>query len=687
MLGLCAVFAAPGDSVRNRKPVDARRASEADDAMVNRAADRIGKDRATFREQAARDHDLRIAVPSSRPFYACQPPRVAEKKAARAAGRSSAPVRLPSGQVAPSGVGTDTSVYINDTPFPLDQTFALHTRPGATRILYLDFKGFRVHATDWNDSNYASDDIVIAPFDVDGDDTTFSNAELGAIQEVWRRVAEDFAPFDVDVTTEDPGEANLVYDGPGDDHWGQRMVCGGWASDVLGSGSGGTIGVAYMDTFQSGQSYDSNGNLGTDTPAFTFTRDIIDYEPVNYAAEIASTASHEFGHTLGLSHDGDRRQEYYPGYAGWAPIMGSGDPDVVVQWSKGEYAYANNKEDDLAIIANYLPYVTLDHATSAGSAVALASGDTAGGVILSADDTAWYKISAAPGAVTFTGSVATPSQPNLKLKLSLMDAAGNVVATSPAGSQMSAALSATLTARGTYYLVVDGVGYLTPSTGFSDYDSIGRFSLTGAWQAQSSPNVPPSASASASPASGGQAPATIAFSSAGSFDSDGMIVGYEWDFGDGTPVSKAANPSHAFVSPGDYNVRLTVTDSDGATSGATVPVSIAPPPPGAKLISVASLEAAWGRSKGPKVEGSCVVVVRDASGQPLRNALVDLALSGLFNGVRTIKTDRQGRAVLKLAAIPSTSSGSVLFTVTGVRLTGYYYYPANNQATSVSISR
>ncbi len=76
----------------------------------------------------------------------------------------------------------------------------------------------------------------------------------------------------------------------------------------------------------------------------------------------AEAASHEAGHTLGLGHDGANgtQTEYYGGQGsgntGWAPIMGVGYDQTVTQWSKGEYANANNTQDDLAIIS-YGAYV------------------------------------------------------------------------------------------------------------------------------------------------------------------------------------------------------------------------------------------------------------------------------------------------------------------------------------------
>jgi glucose/arabinose dehydrogenase len=85
-------------------------------------------------------------------------------------------------------------------------------------------------------------------------------------------------------------------------------------------------------------------------------------------------------------------------------------------------------------------------------------------------------------------------------------------------------------------------------------------------------NVPPTAEANG-PYSGG-AGGRILFSSAGSTDSDGSIVSYSWNFGDGTPPSSQPNPRHNYSSPGTYTATLTVTDDDGATGTDTAQVTV-----------------------------------------------------------------------------------------------------------------
>ncbi len=85
-------------------------------------------------------------------------------------------------------------------------------------------------------------------------------------------------------------------------------------------------------------------------------------------------------------------------------------------------------------------------------------------------------------------------------------------------------------------------------------------------------NNPPTADA-ASNVTNGNAPLTVQFSSAGSFDVDGQPLTYQWDFGDGTS-SNQANPSKVYSVPGNYNVRLTVTDTPGAQGSDTLVINV-----------------------------------------------------------------------------------------------------------------
>ncbi|MEM0208604.1 MAG: S8 family serine peptidase, partial [Thermofilum sp.] len=82
------------------------------------------------------------------------------------------------------------------------------------------------------------------------------------------------------------------------------------------------------------------------------------------------------------------------------------------------------------------------------------------------------------------------------------------------------------------------------------------------------PNKPPVAVCSFSPSN----PTTdtwVHFSSAGSYDPDGWIESYNWDFGDGT-TSTSPNPVHRYEREGTYSARLTVRDNRGAYSNPAI---------------------------------------------------------------------------------------------------------------------
>jgi len=57
----------------------------------------------------------------------------------------------------------------------------------------------------------------------------------------------------------------------------------------------------------------------------------------------------------------------------------------------------------------------------------------------------------------------------------------------------------------------------------------------------------------------------IIFNSTGSYDPDGMIINYTWDFGDGE-FSYEKNPVHVYVKSGNYTVILRVTDNDNLSN-------------------------------------------------------------------------------------------------------------------------
>lgn len=405
---------------------------------------------------------------------------------------------------------------------------------------------------------------------------------------------------------------------------------------------------------------------------------------------VAEAISHEAGHNLGLSHDGTTAGvAYYSGHGsgatGWAPIMGVGYYRELTQWSKGEYANANQLQDDLQVIHNTgAPLAADDHGNTLAGASALtvegnANGLTtlsAGGIIGTRTDLDVFSFHAAAGTVSFSAAPGARG-PNLDIGLGLYAADGGLIASANPADALNASLSVTLAQGGTYYLAVDGLGKGDPSTGYTDYASLGEYSLSGT--VPSGTGQPPVARASATPASG-SAPLTVAFSSAGSSDPDGDALTYLWDFGDGSATSQEANPSHVY-SAGSYVARLTVTDSSGAMNTAQVSISTTPALQSMHVDNIAMVLVV----KRSSAQASATVTVLDASGKAMPGATVSGRWSGIVSGTASASTDSSGS--VKFTSASTKKSGTFTFTVTGATLAGYSYDSAANEETSDSITR
>ena len=594
-----------------------------------------------FRSACGHDHDLHFDA-KGKPLYACS-------------------MKIQ--------VGPDTTPITSTPSYPLEDTFKLHSRPAATRKIYLDFDGHVTQDTPWNAGR--SPTLTTPPFSLDGS-ADFSDAEKAVVQESFRRIAEHFAPWNVDVTTEDPGVEGLRKTSSGDLAYGIRVVIGPKAFDTSAAG------IAYLNSFSD----------TIDNPCFTFATTGWS------AALIAGVTSHEVGHTVSLQHQGQDPGdgEYFGGHGSgalsWSPIMGNGLRPVN-QWAKGEYQNANQKQDNLVAISNNtsgIPLIPDDHGgTLATATIAPGTSLTGGGIISNGADVDMIKIAAGKGALTITPKVALTA-PNLRLQIKVLNSTGATIGTyegaGTAGNMAPAPISVALPAEGFYYIQMDGIGNGTGVTeGYTDYGSIGYYSLVAAWPEQG--NRTPIADATLTTPTtydyATQPGALVNFNGTLSNDPDGLIIRYLWNFNDVYPRT-ATGPvaSHRYKAPGVYRPTLTVVDDLGASATTSVTVTVTGPTV-APSCSLQLISGSFARLNSVSDVANATILVQDQYGNPLRRALVNVTVSGMVSAPRvTIRTNEFGQVSVTSPKFKRGARGTIRFDVSSVVSATHPYVPADN---------
>lgn len=604
-----------------------------------------------FRSACGHDHDLHFDT-AGNPLYACS-------------------MKIQ--------VGPDTTKVTSTPSFPLEQTFLLHSRPSATRKIYLDFDGHVTRNTPWN---VGQDPNLVTPAFSNDADPAFNAAERAIVQEAFRRISEHFAPWDVDVTTEDPGVEGLRKTSAGDLAYGIRVVIGPKSFDTEAAG------IAHLNSFSS----------SIDDPCFTFATSGWS------AGVIAGVTSHEVGHTVSLLHQGQEPGdgEYFLGHGSgalsWSPIMGAGLRPVN-QWAKGEYQNANQKQDNLVAINNTnsgLPLIPDDHGgTMATATVAPGTSLTGGGIISNQADVDMIKIAAGKGNLTITPKVALTA-PNLRLQVKVLNSAGTAIGTyegaGTVGNMAPAPISVALPAEGFYYIQLDGIGNGTGVTeGYTDYGSIGYYSLVAAWPEQG--NKTPIADATLTTPTtydyATQPGALVNFNGTLSNDPDGIIINYLWNFNDVYPRT-ATGPvaSHRYQAPGVYRPTLTVVDDLGASATTSVTVTVTGPTV-APSCSLQLINGSFARLNSVSDVANATILVQDQYGNPLRRALVNVTVSGMVSAPQVaIRTNEFGQVSVTSPKFKRGARGTIRFDVTSVVSSTHPYVPADNDVpTFVTLTR
>lgn len=329
--------------------------------------------------------------------------------------------------------------------------------PGATAKLFIDFDGIT-----YNSAWAGRTPGTVPAYSVDADTANFSTAELNNIREIFMRVAEKYSPFNINVTTRDPGSYNskhaarIVVGGNGD--W----YSGGDPADRVG-------GVAFIGSFAG----------SSQAPGWAFPNNLANGNPKTVAECIAHEAGHQFGlnHQSAFNASGVETQEYSTNgndpYR--RPIMGSSYGSTRGLWWNGTTTSATSIQDDLSVLSsttrNGFGYRLDDHASVLDSAemlVADGSGHvSADGVIERVADADMFSFVTGTGSVSFSLAVAQYGA-MLDATLRLFTAEGALLRTVNS-AELGESFTNALTA-GEYVLGVYGHG---------NYGDIGQYTLSG----------------------------------------------------------------------------------------------------------------------------------------------------------------------------------------------------------------
>src|SRR5690625_4115150 len=188
------------------------------------------------------------------------------------------------------------------------------SNPDSSKTIYLNFEGKELQETAWNESEQQETISV--------DAAGFNDQQR---QQVWAAVAEDYAPFDINVVVgANPDSDAYTKTEGGDEEYGVEVVIyagSGGPADGLG-------GVALLGGF---------GREGFNTAWVS-----VDGTGGGNPLDVGLASAHEAGHTFGLFHDSHEDSDtgyYYPQDPEnvWGPIMGAPYGSPLSQWSDASY--------------------------------------------------------------------------------------------------------------------------------------------------------------------------------------------------------------------------------------------------------------------------------------------------------------------------------------------------------------
>lgn len=331
--------------------------------------------------------------------------------------------------------------------------------PGAPVDLFLDADG---HSGNDEWGNYAA-----APFDLNGIPGSFTAGERLALSNIWRIVAEDFAPFNVNVTTAEPAQ-------PPSNGAGYRVALTSSPGTIIGAG-GGAWGAAQFNSFTG-----PGSNTG-----FLFQSGFDDYlggssgDLVATASAQGNAVSQLIGTAMGLRNYGAANSQptgimQSPNVSLarriWsAGLTHSGQPPVV------------NQDDTVAITspANGITQRPDDHGDTMATATPLLAGTASGLISDRTADVDMFSYTGAQGNLSVRVSQDNFAG-NFDAQLHVYGSGGSLISSSSPADSFDAAATFYMPDAGPFYIEVRGTGVA---------GGIGRYRLDAAFAPVTGPGL------------------------------------------------------------------------------------------------------------------------------------------------------------------------------------------------------
>ncbi len=330
----------------------------------------------------------------------------------------------------------------------------LSSYPSAGATIYLDFDGETVQHLLWNNGQVL--------------DCAAPGFTAQQITEIFHRVAEDFRPFEINITT----EFDRFLAAPADRRI--RVII------TPTSFFAGVGGVSYTGSF----------TWGDDTPCFVFSNKL----GPNHPKMVAECCSHEAGHTLGLAHqaryDGScalttaYNDGSGTGETSWAPIMGNSYYRNMSGWNNGPTPQGcSNLQDNLSVIStrNGIGFRADDYTDEPGEQAfpLVGSNLLLEGIIGRPGDRDVFRLT-----LTRNSNLRLDATPfsvgdrlegaGLDIRLLLFNSRQELIGDFNPAEALSARIDTVLPA-GIYYVEVSGTG----NSNTSAYSSLGAYTLSG----------------------------------------------------------------------------------------------------------------------------------------------------------------------------------------------------------------